>query len=87
MGKPTAKITAAQKSQTSYDRPKPATVRLKSHYYLGVGEKPLKEVRLKERDFRKILGDGKGMEEYFKEHKVRSIEDIVEMLRFYEENN
>lgn len=84
VGKPTAEVSAAQKAETSYDRAQPAKINVRSHYYLGIGEQPLIEVRLKEKDFRKILGDSARMKEYFKENKVRDLEDIVAMLKFYD---
>lgn len=85
-GKPVAKVLPAQSPETSYDRGRPATIQVISRFYIQIDHEPLKEVKIRERDFRKLFGNSKVMRMYFKEHKVNKIEDIVEMLRFYEES-
>ncbi len=42
---------------------------------------------MREKDFRKELSDKSNMKKYFSEHKVKKIEDVVEMLEFYEEQD
>ena len=83
IAKPSGKITARRAAETSYDRAQPAKYVLQTDYYLGVGNKPLTEVRLREKDFKKILDNDKNMHQYFKEHKVNEIEDVVKMLEYY----
>lgn len=85
-GKPQAKILPAQSPETSYDRGRPATIQVISHYYIQIGDNPVKEVRIKERDFRKLFGSSKKMREYFKQHKVNEIDEVIKMLSFYVEN-
>lgn len=83
-GKPLAEVLPAQRAETSYDRGRPATIKVKSFYYLQFGEEPLIEVDIRERDFRKLFNNSKRMRVYFKEQKVNDIQDVVEMLKFFE---
>lgn len=80
-GKPLAEVLPAQRAETSYDRGRPATIKVKSFYYIQFGDEPLIEVDIRERDFRKLFKNSKQMKAYFKEEKVKDIEDVVEMLK------
>lgn len=85
-GKPIAKILPAQSPETSYDKGRPATIKVLSRFYIQIGEEPIKEVKIRERDFRKLFDGSKRMRDYFKEHKVNEIDEVVKMLNFYAEN-
>lgn len=84
-GKPLAEVLPAQRAETSYDKGRPATIKVKSNYYIQFGDEPLIEVKIKERDFRKLFNESKRMKSYFKEQKVKDIDDVVRMLHFFEE--
>lgn len=84
ISKPMAHLRKEVKPRSGYDRYKPAHYSVKEFYYLLDDEANLKEVDLKERDFRKELSGEKRLQKYFSENKVKTVEDVVEMLRFYE---
>lgn len=78
-------ISPAQKDQTSYSQDRPAKIHITPHYYLGLGDKPVVEVDIREKDFRRLLGDAPGMENFFKENKIKDLNDVITMLRFYDQ--
>lgn len=82
VGKPVTKIKPAKAAETGYDKAQPAKVDTYVHYYLSLNGEPVKRVKLRERDFRKIFKSEK-MKEYFADNKVKEVEDVVEMLEFY----
>lgn len=87
IGKSNSKITAARMAETSYDRAKPSKIINNMKYYIGFNGDPVSEVRLKESDFKKLLNNSSKMRNYFKEYKIKEIEDVVKMLEFYESIN
>lgn len=82
VGKPTTKTKAAQAAETGYERAQPAKVDTYVHYYFSLDGEPVKRVKLREKDFRKIL-KGEKMKEYFAENKVKGLEDVMKMLEYY----
>lgn len=82
VGKPVTKTIAAKAAQTGYEKAQPAKVETYVHYYIGLDGKPLKRIQLREKDLRKIFNSEK-MKEYFSNNRVQEIEDVVEMLEFY----
>lgn len=82
VGKPVTRIKSAKAAETSYGKAQPAKVDTYVHYYLSLNGDPVKRVKLRERDFRKIF-KSKKMREYFADNKVKEIEDVVDMLEFY----
>ena len=82
IGKPVSKTKAAKAADTGYDRAQPAKVDTYVHYYISKNGDPVKRVKLREKDFRKIF-KGEEMKEYFADNKVKEIEDVVKMLEFY----
>ncbi|WP_029331992.1 hypothetical protein [Gillisia marina] len=87
IGEPKSRITTAQAATTSYERDKPSKIIINMDYYLSLNGNPLTEVRLKEKDFKKILKNSSDLKEYFKEQKMKEIDDFKEMLKFYETIN
>lgn len=70
--------------RSGYDRYKPAHLSVEMNYYLSVDGAPFEEVDIKEKDFRKKLSSVE-MKEFFSENRVNSLEEVVQMLEFYEE--
>lgn len=85
IAKPMAYLQDEVEPRSGYDQYKPAHFSVKQFYYLVDENGRLKEVDLKERDFRKVLAKSREMKKYFSSHKVDSAEDVVEMLEFYEQ--
>ena len=85
LSKPMAHMKKEVQPRSGYDRYKPAHYSIKEFYYLLDNSGRLKEVDLKEKDFRKELSDQKGMKQYFSDHKVKKVEDVVAMLKFLEQ--
>lgn len=86
IAKPVVKIEPARAADTSYDRAKPATMKVETEYYISVDGKPYEKIRLKERVIKRKLKDSEKLETYFDEHRVNSEDDVVELLQFYEES-
>jgi hypothetical protein len=86
IGKSNSRITAAKIAETSYDRAKPPKIINNMNYYISFNGDPLVSVKIKEKDFRNLLGDSPKMKTYFKENKVKEIEDVLKMFEFYETN-
>jgi hypothetical protein len=82
MGKPVTKTTAAKAAETGYEKFKPAKVDTYVHYYLSLNNSPLKRVQLRQRDFKRIF-QSQRMKEYFSNNKMKEVEDVVEMLKYY----
>ena len=84
IGEPKSKVTAEKRADTSYERDKPSKIVINMDYYISFNGDPLTEVRLKEKDFKKILSDSPELSNYFKDHKVKEIEDVVKLLEFHD---
>lgn len=80
----TTTITDPVKAQTGYQKDKPARIIIQENYFLAFNDGNIKEVRLKERDFKKALPNSKAASEYLGDHKVRDLEDFVKMLQWYD---
>ena len=87
IAKPKSKITAEKKAETSYEKDKPSKIVINMEYYISFNGDPLTEVRIKEKDFKKLLDDSPELSIYFKENKVKEIEDVVKLLEFYDSVN
>jgi len=87
IGEPKSKITDAKKADTSYERDKPAKIVINTNYYISFNGDPMIEVRLKDKDFKKLLEDSPELSSYFKDNKIKEIEDVVELLEFYDSIN
>lgn len=87
IGIPKVDVIPAQKARTGYDKDKPADIDVDMTYYLSLDGGVYKEVRLKEKDFEELLGNSPKMKTYFDKHKVKDEKDVVEMLKFYEQNS
>lgn len=82
---PKADVTESTVNSTGYQKAKPAHLDVDMLYYVQKDGGRLKEVRLKEKDFKSIFSDKGKMEAYFKENKIKDEKDVVEMLKFYSE--
>ncbi len=85
--KPLAHMQPEVVPRSGYDKYKPAHMSVKTFYYLSVGDEPFTEIRLKERHIKKELPNTSQLKKYFSDHKVKTTEDVVELLKFYEEQN
>lgn len=84
IGKSNSIITAAKTAETSYDKSMPSKIINNINYYISFNGEPLLEVKIKEKDFRNLLEDSPKMKIYFKENKVKEVEDVVKMFEYYE---
>jgi len=84
IGKPYVTVSQAQPAKTSYQKATPASINVGINYYFGLKDGQLQEVKLKEKDFKNILPSSKEMKQYFDDHKIKEIQDVVEMLKFYD---
>ncbi len=86
IGKPFAKISEGQLAKTAYEKATPAALYIGIKYYLSVNGEEFQEVKLRDKDFKNLLDDSSKLSKYFKEHKVKEIEDVVKLLEFYDSN-
>lgn len=86
IGRPELDITPAKEGTSGYDKPEPANMEVRMKYYISLRDGIYKEVRTKEKDLKDFF-PSKKMKNYFKNHKIKSEKDVVEMLRFYEKEN
>lgn len=84
--RPLPDVREAQKATTGYGTDKPAHLEVKMEYYIATEDGILKNVKLKSKDFINELGSSKEVKKYFKTNKVKSLEDYVKFLDWYEEN-
>lgn len=87
IGKPFVTISQAQAAKTGYQKATPASLSVGINYYFGVEDNKLQEVNIKEKDFQKILPESKEMKQYFKDNKIKNIDDVIKMIEFYETLN
>ena len=85
LAKPMAHLQPEVTPRSGYDRYKPAHMGVKSFYYLSVGDEPFTEVRLKEKDLKKKLPNSSDIKKYFSNHNIKTAEDVVDLLGFFEE--
>ncbi|MBT8319275.1 MAG: hypothetical protein KJP01_04020 [Gramella sp.] len=86
IAKPVLDIEPAKVAETSYDKSKPATMEVKMEYYISVDGKPFEKIILRERFLRRRLKKTKPLEEYYDEHRINSEAEVVELLKFYDQN-
>ena len=82
--KPTARVIRPRRESTAFNDRTSLRRDVFIDYYLVLENRPLIHVKLKEKDFRKVLEDAPGMKEYFSENKIKDEADVVRMLRYYE---
>lgn len=70
--------------RTGYDRYKPANMSVELTYLLSIGDKPFKEVKLEENTIKRELPNSTMLDSYFSNHKIETVEDVVELLKFFE---
>lgn len=87
LSKPTAKVRPEQKAETSYGKTRPARYSIRNKYYFGKNGKPLEEIKIKERSFENLLRDSKEIEDYFDNHRINEVDEVVQLLKFYEDVN
>lgn len=85
IARPVPRISEAQIAKTSYEKDKPANLDVEFVYYISINGDKYREIRLKEKDLEDFFSSEK-MEEYFDEHKIKTEKDVVELLKYYENN-
>ncbi|MCP9200779.1 hypothetical protein MKO06_12740 [Gramella sp. GC03-9] len=83
IGRPDLRITPAKEGSSGYDKAEPAKVRVEMKYYMSVNGSEYKEVRTKEKDLKDFFSS-KEMKDYFSDNKIKTTEDVVALLRFFE---
>ncbi len=87
LGKPNLKIVEDRKEKSAFVEFEPPRMEINIDYYIKEKDKPLVKVKLREKDFKNIIGSSKEMKQYFDDHKINEIPDVVEMLKFYDTLN
>lgn len=85
IARPVPEITEAQVAKTGYEKDKPADLSVDMVYYLSIDGGIYKEIRLKEKDLEDFFSSDK-MEDYLDDHKIKNEKDVIELLKYYEDN-
>jgi hypothetical protein len=85
LAKPIAVLQPEVLPRTGYDRYKPANMSVKPVYLLSIGDGAFKEVKLEEKQIRNALPASSFLNDYFTNHKIETVEDVVKLLRSFEE--
>lgn len=83
VGQPVADITPAKVASTGYQQDKPAHMKVEMVYYISIDGKPFQEVRIKEKDLEDLF-DSEKMEDYFDDKKIKTEDDVIAMLKYYD---
>ena len=84
--RPMPDITPAQKAKTGYEKDKAAHLNVITEYYIGLNG-TLKNVKLRDKDFKNALPASKEVDQYFKENKVKTVQEYTKMLEWYDQQN
>jgi len=84
VGQPKADFIPAKPASTAYGEDKPAKITVEMVYYISVDGAPFKEVRLKEKDLEDLF-KGDKMEDYLDDNKIKTEQDVVSLLKYYEQ--
>lgn len=80
----TATTTEPEKAQTAYHKDKPGRIVMEDRFFLEFDNGNVQEVKLRTRDFKKALPNSKAVNSYLSDNKVKSIEDYINMLEWYD---
>lgn len=84
--RPVADITPAEKAKTGYEEDKAAHLNVITDYYISLNG-TMKYVKLRDKDFKNALPASKEVDKYFKDNKVKTVEDYTKMLEWYDQQN
>ena len=83
-GIPSIQITEESTPQSGYDKIVPAHYKVVMEYYLATDRGKMEQIKtLKGKYIEKILGKSNAVENYLEDRKVRTVEDVVELLDAY----
>ncbi|MDX1761103.1 MAG: hypothetical protein R3218_03020 [Christiangramia sp.] len=85
VGKPILKYVEAVSKKSGFGSSKPVRYDVEILWYLGKSNGMLTQIRLKEKDLDDFFSSDK-MNKYFDQNKIKSEEDVVQMLKYYENN-
>lgn len=81
--KPTAQLTERVKAQNTYQKDRPAEIKIEEQYYIVLANGDAENVRLRNRDIRNVFNT-KPVKDYLSDNKIRSVEDLVAFARYYD---
>ena len=84
--RPVPEITPPVKASTGYEKDKAAHLNVKTEYFIGYNG-TLQPVKLKDKDFINALPKSKEVDKYFKDNKVKTVQDYTKMLEWYDQHN
>lgn len=83
-GHPLPKVTMAQIPKTPYEKYKPAHLSVQEDFYIKKDDGLLYQVKLRERDFKKILPKSKELNNYLAANKLETPGDYAKLLKWLE---
>ncbi len=83
-GFPSILLKEAEAGTSGYSVEKPAHYSIEMNYYLSTGDSVLQRIRLRNKDFEKLLGLDAESEKFLNKHKIKEVSDAVKFLKFYD---
>lgn len=83
--KPTVEYTEAEKAK-GYGSDVPASIKIKQEYYIVSADGRVENVRLKEKDIKKLF-DSDQVKDYFKKNSLDTVDDLNAFLSFHENSD
>lgn len=81
--KPTAEVTEAIKAQNTYQKDRPAEIKIEGEHFVVLENGDAKNIRLRNKDLKKVF-NSKPAKDYLSDNKIRSTEDLVAFARYYD---
>lgn len=78
-------VIEARKARSGYEKDKPAHLKVDLEYYISKNDGRLQEIKMNPRNFKKLFKDSRAMKKYFSENKVKTTEEAVEALEYFED--
>lgn len=82
---PQPDVIEPKKAKSGYEKDKPAHLKVDLEYYLAEDDERLKNIKLRHRPIKKEFSGAPGMKDYFSENKIKTVEDVIAMAKYYDE--
>ncbi len=84
IGVPTPDVIPAKKATSGYEENRPAHLKVEMNYYISRDGNRPEPIKLRPRSFKKTLGNKGAMKEYFSKNKVKSLQDAIDAVSYYD---
>lgn len=84
--KPESRISDAVQAKSSYEKDKPAEIKINREFYIVDAQGNVENVRVKHRDVRKVF-KSKAAKDFLSSNKIKSKEDLASFVAFLDKNS